>query len=166
MYSPISRLPVSPAFMSRRYRQYSGARRGGSPAARFSRVAVGGVGRQEHHRRHRRRARLPFDYLDKGIMAMINRNAAIAEIGTKRHELHGQLAVAAWIGVHTYLLTGIRNRLDAFVSWMWNHFSTTPQARKSSTAATPPASIGTTTPSKLYSASTYFFALATASAIN
>ena len=67
--------------------------------------------------------RLPFDYLDKGIMAMINRNAAIAEIGTKRHELHGQFAVAAWIGVHTYLMTGIRNRLDAFVSWTWNHFS-------------------------------------------
>ncbi len=69
--------------------------------------------------------RLPFDYLDKGIMAMINRNAAIAEIGVKRHELHGQLAVAAWLGVHTYLMTGIRNRLDAFVSWTWNHFSNT-----------------------------------------
>ncbi len=67
--------------------------------------------------------RLPFDYLDKGIMAMINRNCAIAEIGEKRHELHGQLAVAAWIGVHTYLMAGVRNRLDAFVSWAWNHFA-------------------------------------------
>lgn len=66
--------------------------------------------------------RTPFAYLDKGIMAMINKDAAIAEIGTKRIEMHGHVAVAAWIGVHTYLLTGVRNRLDAFASWMWNHF--------------------------------------------
>ena len=80
---------------------------------------------------------LPFDYEDKGIMAMINHNAAVVEIGEKRHELHGHLAVAAWIGVHTYLMTGVRNRLDAFVSWVWNRFSKTrgPQLLDRSTAA-------------------------------
>ena len=67
----------------------------------------------------------PFEYEDKGIMAMINRNAAVVEIGEKRHELHGHLAVVAWIGVHTYLMTGVRNRLDAFISWVWNRFSKT-----------------------------------------
>jgi NADH:ubiquinone reductase (H+-translocating) len=80
---------------------------------------------------------VPFDYEDKGIMAMINRNAAVVEIGAKRHELHGHLAVAAWIGVHTYLMTGVRNRLDSFVSWVWNRFGRTggPQILDRSTVA-------------------------------
>jgi NADH dehydrogenase len=80
---------------------------------------------------------VPFDYEDKGIMAMINRSAAVVEIGPKRHELHGHLAVAAWIGVHTYLMTGVRNRLDSFVSWVWNRFAKTrgPQILDRSTAA-------------------------------
>ena len=61
--------------------------------------------------------RMPFDYLDKGIMAMIHRHAAIAELGARHHELHGALAHAAWLGVHSYLMTGVRNRIHAFVSW-------------------------------------------------
>src|SRR5215471_456441 len=54
--------------------------------------------------------RTPFQYHDKGIMAMISRNAAVVEIGERRHELHGMVAVAAWLGVHAYLMSGIRNR--------------------------------------------------------
>lgn len=61
--------------------------------------------------------RTPFAYLDKGILAMIHRHAAIAELGASRHELHGALAHAAWLGVHLYLMTGVRNRFHAFVSW-------------------------------------------------
>ena len=33
-------------------------------------------------------------------MAMIGRNAAVAEMGEHRHELHGGIAFAAWLGVH------------------------------------------------------------------
>ena len=44
--------------------------------------------------------RTPFEYHDKGIMAMIGRNAAVAEVGAHRHELHGAIAFAAWLGVH------------------------------------------------------------------
>ena len=44
--------------------------------------------------------RKPFHYHDKGIMAMIGRGAAIAEVGAHRHELHGAIAHAAWLGVH------------------------------------------------------------------
>ena len=40
----------------------------------------------------------PFHYRDKGIMAMIGRKAAVAEVGEHRHELHGRLAFAAWLG--------------------------------------------------------------------
>ena len=41
-----------------------------------------------------------FQYFDKGIMAMIGRNSAVAEVGEHRHELHGAIAFAAWLGVH------------------------------------------------------------------
>ena len=67
--------------------------------------------------------RKPFHYHDKGIMAMIGRGAAIAEVGAHRHELHGPIAFAAWLGVHSALMTGVRNRIDAFVAWGWDSFS-------------------------------------------
>ncbi len=67
--------------------------------------------------------RKPFHYHDKGIMAMIGRGAAIAEVGPHRHELHGVIAFSAWLGVHAALMTGVRNRIDAFVNWGWDYFS-------------------------------------------
>ena len=64
----------------------------------------------------------PFDYHDKGIMAMIGHNAAIAEMGEHRHELHGAVGYAAWIGVHAYLMGVSSQRRDAFISWAWDEF--------------------------------------------
>jgi NADH:ubiquinone reductase (H+-translocating) len=68
------------------------------------------------------KARKPFSYFDKGIMAMIGRNAAVAEVGEHRHELEGAVAFAAWIGVHAVLLTSMRARMAAFVEWAWDYF--------------------------------------------
>jgi NADH dehydrogenase len=67
--------------------------------------------------------RKPFAYFDKGIMAMIGRNSAVAEVGEHRHELEGAVAFAAWIGVHAVLLTSMRARVAAFVEWAWDYFS-------------------------------------------
>jgi NADH:quinone reductase (non-electrogenic) len=67
--------------------------------------------------------RAPFQYKDKGIMAMITRHAAVVEIGEKRHELHGPVAATMWLGVHAGLMTGVRNKIDAFVQWTWSYFS-------------------------------------------
>ncbi len=69
------------------------------------------------------KSRKPFHYKDKGIMAMIGRGSAIAEVGSHRHELHGVVAFSAWLGVHAMLMTGVRNRIDAFVQWGWDYFS-------------------------------------------
>ncbi len=66
-----------------------------------------------------------FEYRDKGIMAMIGRGAAVAEVGKHRHELHGSIAFAAWLGVHAALMSGVRNRIEAFVDWGWDYFSKT-----------------------------------------
>jgi NADH dehydrogenase len=67
--------------------------------------------------------RKSFHYHDKGIMAMIGRGAAIAEVGAHRHELHGAIAFSAWLGVHATLMTGVRNRVDAFIAWGWDYFT-------------------------------------------
>ena len=67
--------------------------------------------------------RKTFHYHDKGIMAMIGRGAAIAEVGAHRHELHGAIAFSAWLGVHASLMTGVRNRVDAFINWGWDYFT-------------------------------------------
>jgi NADH dehydrogenase len=69
--------------------------------------------------------RKPFNYHDKGIMAMIGRGAAIAEVGKRHHEIHGQLAHLAWLGVHASLMTGTKSKIEAFVDWAWDGFSKT-----------------------------------------
>jgi NADH:ubiquinone reductase (H+-translocating) len=69
--------------------------------------------------------RKDFAYKDKGIMAMIGRKAAIAEMGEGHHEVHGQLAHAAWLGVHMTLMTGARDKIEAIIDWSWDRFSKT-----------------------------------------
>jgi len=64
----------------------------------------------------------PFHYKDKGIMAMIGRNAAVAEVGKHRHQVEGPVAFAAWLGVHAMLLSGAHSKADAFISWAWDYF--------------------------------------------
>jgi NADH dehydrogenase len=81
------------------------AQQAGDWAARNILADVEGNGRQSFH------------YHDKGIMAMIGRKAAVAEIGEHRHEMHGRLAFAAWLGVHAQLLANVGAELNAFLSW-------------------------------------------------
>jgi NADH dehydrogenase len=65
----------------------------------------------------------PFCYFDKGIMAMIGRNAAVAEVGQRHHELEGVIAFAAWLGVHAVLLSTTRAKIAAFMEWAWDYFA-------------------------------------------
>ena len=69
--------------------------------------------------------RTAFHYRDKGIMAMIGRNAAIAEVGPRRRELHGFLAYISWLGVHAWLLSGTRARVQALAAWGWDYVAST-----------------------------------------
>ena len=67
--------------------------------------------------------REPFKYLDKGIMAMIGRGAAVAEVGPKRRQIQGPLAFLAWLGVHAALLSGVWQRVGAIASWGAAYFT-------------------------------------------
>ena len=55
-------------------------------------------------------------------MAMIGRNAAVAEVGKHRHQVEGPVAFAAWLGVHAMLLSGVHSKTDAFLTWAWDYF--------------------------------------------
>ena len=67
-------------------------------------------------------ATTPFKYFDKGIMAMVGRDAAVAEVGSEHHPLTGPLAFAAWLGVHVLLLTTARAKVETFLEWAWEYF--------------------------------------------
>jgi NADH dehydrogenase len=61
----------------------------------------------------------PFRYLDKGTMATIGRNSAVAHVRGLR--LRGFPGWVAWLAVHIYYLIGFRNRLAVLWSWGWNY---------------------------------------------
>jgi len=69
------------------------------------------------------RPREPFRYLDKGIMAMVGRGAAVAEVGAARRRWQGPPAFAAWLGVHVVLLSGMEARIRAVLSWGSDYFT-------------------------------------------
>jgi NADH:ubiquinone reductase (H+-translocating) len=62
-----------------------------------------------------------FRYRDKGTLATIGRNAAVAEFGPIR--LRGFIAWVMWLAVHIVMLIGFRNRIVVLVDWAWNYFS-------------------------------------------
>lgn len=62
-----------------------------------------------------------FHYRDKGTLATIGRNAAVAQFGPIK--LHGFPAWFMWLAVHIVLLIGFRNRLIVLINWAWDYFS-------------------------------------------
>ncbi|MPS72329.1 MAG: NAD(P)/FAD-dependent oxidoreductase [Chryseobacterium sp.] len=59
-----------------------------------------------------------FEYNDKGSMAIIRRNKAVADLnGTLKH-LNGFPAWVIWVLVHLMSLINFRNKLTTFFNWM------------------------------------------------
>lgn len=67
--------------------------------------------------------REPFEYFDKGSMAIINRFNAVVKMG--KVEITGFIGWLMWLGVHMSFLTGRRNRIVAANEWTINAFSRT-----------------------------------------
>jgi NADH:ubiquinone reductase (H+-translocating) len=70
-----------------------------------------------------RKPTTPFVYSDRGIVAMIGRNAAVTELGSEHFELVGTFAFAAWLAIHALLLTVARARMEAIIEWAWQYFT-------------------------------------------
>lgn len=63
----------------------------------------------------------PFRYLNKGMMATIGRNSAVADVRLFR--FRGFLAWLAWLFLHILYLVGFRNRVVTFFEWAYAYFS-------------------------------------------
>lgn len=62
-----------------------------------------------------------FIYNDKGTMATVGRNKAVADLG-KLH-LSGFPAWFIWMFVHLISILGMRNKISVLINWIWAYFS-------------------------------------------
>ena len=62
-----------------------------------------------------------FRYRNEGMLAIIGRSAAIAQLPYLK--LAGRLAWLLWGIVHIYFLVGFRNRISVFTQWVWAWFT-------------------------------------------
>lgn len=69
----------------------------------------------------------PFKYFDKGNMAVIGRNKAVAQIW--KLEFSGYFAWIMWVFVHVWFLVGYDSKLGIMLRWAWNYWTDKRQAR-------------------------------------
>ena len=62
-----------------------------------------------------------FKYRDKGSLATIGRNLAVADLPFVK--LSGFLAWMLWSFVHLFMIVGVKNRILIFLNWSWNYFT-------------------------------------------
>lgn len=62
-----------------------------------------------------------FRYIDKGSMATVGRNLAVADLPGLR--LRGFIAWFLWGFVHLISIVGVKNKLFIFLNWSWNYFT-------------------------------------------
>lgn len=63
----------------------------------------------------------PFRYNDKGSMATIGRNLAVADLNFTN--LKGFLAWMIWLFVHLMAILGTKNKVFVFLNWTWSYLT-------------------------------------------
>ncbi len=69
----------------------------------------------------------PFTYFDKGTLATIGRNRAVADLG--KLKFSGFFAWFIWMFVHLMALVGFRNKVVVFFNWAYNYINYDKAAR-------------------------------------
>lgn len=67
------------------------------------------------------KARVPFDYFNKGDVATIGRHKAVADFGRLR--MTGRFAWWLWLTIHIMYLIGFRNRITVLIEWAYAYFT-------------------------------------------
>ena len=62
-----------------------------------------------------------FRYHDKGSMATVGKNRAVADL--PKSSIGGFPAWFAWMAIHLISLLGMRNKVTVLLNWTWNYFS-------------------------------------------
>lgn len=67
----------------------------------------------------------PFRYKDRGSMATIGRNQAVADLKIfgRTYKTQGFRAWFIWMFIHLISLIGFRNRLVVLINWVWSYFT-------------------------------------------
>jgi len=68
-----------------------------------------------------------FRYNDKGMMAIIGKNAAVMKVG--KFTMNGFFAWIAWLLIHILFLIGFRNKLSVLLGWAYSYIVNNPEAR-------------------------------------
>jgi NADH dehydrogenase len=64
----------------------------------------------------------PFEYFDKGSLAIVGRMKAVADLPGNM-TLGGFFAWMAWLFVHIWYLVGFRSKLIVFSNWIYRLFT-------------------------------------------
>ncbi len=64
-----------------------------------------------------------FEYHDKGSMATVGRNLAVVDIPKPRLHFKGFFAWLIWMGIHLFLLLGVKNRVAVFFNWIYSYIT-------------------------------------------
>lgn len=62
-----------------------------------------------------------FKYLDKGSLATVGRNLAVADLPFVSFQ--GFAAWVLWLFVHLMAILGVKNRLFVFINWAWSYLT-------------------------------------------
>jgi len=65
----------------------------------------------------------PFTYQDRGSMAIIGRNKAVADFPKPKMHFKGFIAWLMWIFIHLISLINYRNRFKTLFNWMGTYFT-------------------------------------------
>lgn len=65
----------------------------------------------------------PFEYNDKGSMAIIGKNKAVVDLPKSKMHFKGFFAWMIWLFIHLISLITYRNRINTFYHWMIAYFS-------------------------------------------
>ncbi|HKJ78077.1 MAG TPA: hypothetical protein VKA10_01025, partial [Prolixibacteraceae bacterium] len=71
---------------------------------------------------HQNKSPKPFHYKNKGALATVGRNKAIADL-PGNIKVSGFLGWFMWMVVHLLFLVGFRSKAVVFANWVWNYFT-------------------------------------------
>jgi NADH dehydrogenase len=74
-------------------------------------------------RKSNRRALTEFEYNDKGSMATVGRNLAVVDVPRPKLHFRGFFAWLIWMGLHLFLILGVKNRIFVFINWVISYFT-------------------------------------------
>ncbi len=67
--------------------------------------------------------RYEFEYYDKGSMATVGRNLAVVDLPKPKWHFRGWIAWMIWMGLHLFLILGVRNRILVFINWFISYIT-------------------------------------------